>query len=343
MSVDIDNIYDLPMDSLRVEFYNFDNNRTRHNISAIKLDSLRVGKSLTASVKFSSRGYAGNNSLWVEANPYDTLHQAEQVHFNNLGQVKFRVNKDAINPILDVTFDGVHILDGDIVSAKPDIVIQLHDENKYLALNDTSKFRIYLRTPSQALHSLYFHDINPSTGTLQMRFTPAILPHNSCRIDYTPVFSEDGTYQLQVDATDISLNESGRNSYSISFEVINKSMISEVLNYPNPFSTSTRFVFTLTGSEIPGHFRIRIMTVSGKVVREIFLNELGNIHIGRNITDYAWDGKDQYGDQLANGLYLYQVTTDITDANGHSQAIDHLETQADPYFKKGWGKMYLLR
>ena len=40
-------------------------------------------------------------------------------------------------------------------------------------------------------------------------------------------------------------------------------------NYPNPFSTSTKFVFTLTGSEIPDVFTIQIMTISGKVVREI--------------------------------------------------------------------------
>ncbi len=336
MSIAIDNIADLPMDSLNVLFYLFDNNRVQHNISSQKLDSLRVGKSLTASVKFSSLGFSGNNALWVEANPLNAKHQPEQYHFNNIGQVKFKVNKDVINPILDVTFDGVHILDGDIISAKPIIIIQLHDENKFLALNDTSKFRLYLTTPSLPLHQIFFHD--SVTKAVLMRFTPAVLPNNSCRIDYNPVFSEDGKYQLQVEATDASLNESGKYAYMISFEVVNKSTITEVMNYPNPFSTSTRFVFTLTGSQIPTHFRIRIMTISGKVIREIMTNELGNIHIGRNITDYAWDGKDQYGDQLANGLYLYQVTTDI---NG--QTIEHMNTEADSFFKKGWGKMYLLR
>lgn len=336
MKVAIDNISDLPMDSLNVDFYLYDNNRVRHNITSIKLDSLRVGQFITANVNFSSRGFPGANDLWIEANPFNAQHQTEQYHFNNIGQIKFRANADVINPVLDVTFDGVHILDGDIVSANPHVSIQLHDENKYLALNDTSKFRVYLTTPSKPLHQVTFSDT--STGTTVMKFTPAVLPNNSCRIDYTPVFAEDGKYTLNVEATDMSLNESGKYSYRITFEVINKSTITEVLNYPNPFSTSTRFVYTLTGSEIPTHFRIRIMTISGKVVREIMLNELGNIHIGRNITDYAWDGKDEFGDQLANGVYLYQVTTDI---NG--QGIEHRETAADPFFRKGWGKMYLLR
>jgi flagellar hook assembly protein FlgD len=111
-----------------------------------------------------------------------------------------------------------------------------------------------------------------------------------------------------------------------------------VINYPNPFSTSTRFVFTLTGSEIPEYFKIQIMTVTGKVIREIMRDELGPIHIGRNITEYAWNGRDEFGDQLANGVYLYRVLTKL---NG--QNIEKRTTEADQYFTKGWGKMYLMR
>jgi flagellar hook assembly protein FlgD len=120
--------------------------------------------------------------------------------------------------------------------------------------------------------------------------------------------------------------------------VINKSTITEVLNYPNPFSTSTRFVFTLTGSEIPETFKIQVMTISGKVVREITKEEIGDIKIGRNITEFAWNGKDEYGDQLANGVYLYRVVTRI---NG--ETIEKRETAADEYFKKGWGKLVIMR
>ena len=337
MSVAIDNIGNKPMDSLAVDFYMFDNNRVRHNVKSVKLDSLRVGQSLLANVEVDGTyGLAGNNSLWVEANPFNSNHQLEQYHFNNLAEVKFKINRDVINPILDVTFDAIHILDGDIVSGKPDIAIQLHDENKFLALNDTASFRVYLKSPSgNTEQRIYFS--TPSFGN-PLRFTPAVLPKNSCRIDWNPVFTEDGTYILDVEAADKSKNESGKFNYRISFEVVNRSTITEVLNYPNPFSTSTRFVFTLTGNVIPGYMKIQIMTVTGKIVREITQDELGNIHVGRNITDYAWNGKDEYGDQLANGLYLYRVITNI---NGSQ--VEHRETEADKYFKKGWGKMYLMR
>ena len=338
LSIAVDNIGNLPMDSLDMEFYMYDRDRTRHDIKNYKLDSLRVGQSLTASVAIDSTfGLYGENSLWVEANPFNSQHQLEQYHFNNIAEVKFNINKDVINPILDVTFDAIHILDGDIVSGKPHITIQLHDENKFLALNDTSNFRVYLKSPSQnTKQQLNFNDQFYSAF---MRFTPAVLPKNSCKIEFDPVLTEDGTYTLEVEAADRSKNESGQYNYRITFEVINKSTITEILNYPNPFSTSTRFVFVLTGNEVPDHMKIRIMTVTGKVVREIMKNELGNIHIGRNITDYAWDGKDEYGDQLANGVYLYKVYTDFS--SGHD--LEHRESEADKYFKKGWGKLYLMR
>src|SRR5690606_21143157 len=97
--------------------------------------------------------------------------------------------------------------------------------------------------------------------------------------------------------------------YVIEFEIVTKSSISHVVNYPNPFTTSTRFVFTLTGSKLPDDMQIQIMTVTGKVVKEISMAELGPIRIGNNISDYAWDGRDQFGDRLANGVYLYRIRT----------------------------------
>jgi len=337
LQVAIDNIGDLPMDSLGVDFYMYDNNRVRRNLKSAKLDSLRVNQYLIAGVTMDSTfGLAGQNSLWVEVNPFNAMHQLEKYHFNNLAEIRFNIERDIMNPILDVTFDGIHILNGDVVSGKPNIAVQLHDENKFLALNDTSKFKVYIKAPgANDFERIYFSSLLYSAA---LRFTPAVLPKNSARIDYNPTLLTDGTYEFQVEAADISNNESGKFNYTISFEVINKSTITEVLNYPNPFSTSTRFVFTLTGNETPTQMKIQIVTVSGKIVREILQNELGNIHIGRNITDYAWDGKDEYGDQLANGLYLYRVITNI---NG--EAIEKRSTEADKFFKKGWGKMYLMR
>jgi hypothetical protein len=335
MKIAVKNISEIDMDSLNIQFFVDQPNGSRNVVQYGKHRPLKADSVLVAELEFNSKNYRGQNTLWIEVNPKDNNWQLEQYHFNNIGYRSFFVIKDNINPILDVTFDGTHIINGDIVSPSPLINIKLKDENKFLALNDTSKFRVYIKDPNGLSQRIYFTGAN---GNEQMRFYPAQLPKNSCRIEYKGDFKTDGMYELRVQASDMSDNVSGDADYSIQFEVINKSTITEVLNYPNPFSTSTRFVFTLTGSQIPSDFKIQILTVTGKVVKELFLEDLGTIRIGRNITEYAWDGTDNFGDRLANGVYLYRVVTKI---NG--QDIEKRNTNADQFFHKGFGKMYLMR
>jgi flagellar hook assembly protein FlgD len=118
-------------------------------------------------------------------------------------------------------------------------------------------------------------------------------------------------------------------------------MISNLLNYPNPFTTSTAFVFTITGSQVPDNMKIQILTVTGKVVREITKEELGPLHIGRNITEFKWDGTDQFGQRLANGVYLYRFVTTLNGKKMDKYKSDGEST--DKFFKSGYGKMYLMR
>ncbi len=335
ISIALENVTPWNMDSMLVKYQVTDATNTVHSYSK-KYQPLAGGDTihLTYNFETGSDVYTGGiNYLYVEANPDDD--QPEQHHFNNLGIISYYIISDDVNPLLDVTFDGIHIMDGDLVSAKPDIHMVLKDESKFLPLNDTSLFDIYLIYPDGSKQVVIFDNV---TAFFYAADSGNLGKENSASVTLKKVFSIDGTYQLVVQGFDRSGNASGDNYYKISFEVINKPMISNILNYPNPFSTSTRFVFTLTGSEVPQLMKIQIMTITGKIVKEVFMNDLGNIHIGNNITGYSWDGTDQFGDKLANGLYFYRVTALL---NGND--MDHYGTSSDQYFKKGIGKMYLMR
>ena len=339
------NISPVAFDSLKVKFIITDHNNVPHPIAIAKKKALISGDTLVVNYTIDTKEYPGNNSLYVMFNPDND--QAEQYLFNNYIFKDFYVKGDKFNPLLDVTFDGVHILNRDIIAAKPHILIKLKDENHFLALSDTALLKLQVQYPDGKLRNYFFSD--------SVRFNPANLTNgeNTASIDFMPYFLEDGDYQLIVSGKDVAGNRAGKIEYKVTFSIINKPMISNMLNYPNPFTTSTAFVFTVTGTEIPQNIRIQILTITGKVVREITMNELGPIHIGRNITDFKWDGTDAYGQKLANGVYLYRVITNLNgksldkytglDSKGKTvNATDGINS-TNKYFNNGYGKMYLMR
>ncbi|MEI9944358.1 MAG: C25 family cysteine peptidase [Chitinophagaceae bacterium] len=329
------NISDIDFDSLRVKLIAIDHDNVPHVLINEKKKPLIVGDTVQIFHTMQTTGFPGSNQLYFEFNPNDD--QPEQQHFNNLAYRSLYVKGDSLNPLLDVTFDGVHILNRDIVSSRPDILIKLKDEAKWLRLNDSSLTTIKLKYPDGNTRQFYFD------GNDTLKFIPAgqsTTADNLATINFNPALFQDGDYELTVNAKDRSDNMAGV-GYRVAFQVINKPMISNMLNYPNPFTTSTAFVFTLTGSQVPQNIRIQILTITGKVVREITKDELGPLHIGRNITEFKWDGTDQYGQKLANGIYLYRV---ITNLNGNS--LDKYKSSSDntdKFFNNGYGKMYLMR
>lgn len=330
------NISQVPFDSLKVKMVITDRNNIPHIIPISKRRPLLVNDTLQLGANINSSTIPGLNTMYIEANPDND--QPEQYHFNNFAYRSLYVRPDSLDPLLDVTFDGIHILNEDVVSSKPDIVIKLTDEARWNVLDDTALLTVQVRDPFGNLRRYYFN--NNDT----MQFIPAGTapnPNNTATINFRPHFLIDGLYELIITGKDKANNSAGNIEYRVIFEVINKPMISNMLNYPNPFTSSTAFVFTITGHEIPQNIKIEIMTITGRIVREITKDELGPLHIGRNITEFKWDGTDQYGDKLANGIYLYRVVTNL---NGKSlDKYKHRDDDTDKYFNKGYGKMYLMR
>lgn len=328
------NISPINFDSLmKIGFSVRDKNNVNNPLNVPKGKKLVAGDTLVISYPIDTRNFSGNNTLIVDVNPAND--QPEEYHFNNILYKNFYVKGDVYNPLLDVTFDGVHILNKDIVSAKPHILVDLKDESRFMALADTSLLKVQVRYPDGNIRDFHFGDL--------MQFTPANLAtgNNTATIDFKPVFTDDGEYELIVSGKDVVGNYAGALNYHVVFTVISKAMISNLLNYPNPFTTSTAFVFTITGEQVPQNIRIQVLTITGKIVREITKDELGPLHVGPNITEFKWDGTDSYGQKLANGVYLYRVLTNL---NGKS--LDKYKAQGDKtdqYFNKGYGKMVILR
>lgn len=315
--------------NVRYTFSNQSSNRER--TETIQIPAIASGESTDFTLPIETIGDLGLNDLEVFVNPGDEI---EQYYSNNriLLEGFYNVQEDVVNPAMDVTFDGIYIMDGDVVNAKPLIEIELKDNNRFKFKTDTTGVEIFLgeAVDGAPQNQVFFSDPN-------LTFIPATEEQNF-KVQYTPPELGDGLYTLRARATDASGNLAG-DDYVINFEVVNESTISNFYPYPNPFSTSVRFVFTLTGSEVPDNLKIQIFTVSGRLVREITKEEIGPIRIGNNITEYAWDGRDEFGDQLANGTYLYRVQI----AHAGVAGFNRRATAGDKGFNNGFGKIVILR
>ena len=83
-------------------------------------------------------------------------------------------------------------------------------------------------------------------------------------------------------------------------------------NYPNPFSNQTEFQFetNILASEM--EIIIQIQSISGRVVKTLTKNILNN---GYRIDGIKWDGNDDFGSDLANGVYLYRLSMNAKTGN----------------------------
>ncbi len=113
----------------------------------------------------------------------------------------------------------------------------------------------------------------------------------------------EGSHRLSVKVWDVQNNSSV--SYT-DFIVANQAELAlkHVLNYPNPFTTKTKFFIEHNQCCTTLKAVIQIYTISGKMVKSI--NQTIN-NEGFRFDGIEWDGKDDFGDKLARGVYIYRV------------------------------------
>ncbi|MBR9979287.1 MAG: hypothetical protein KFH87_14480 [Bacteroidetes bacterium] len=219
----------------------------------------------------------------------------EQYKDNNTYVASLYVKPDTSRPRLDVTFDGFMPLDNDYIRYNPEIVIQLYSDNP-VPVTSRENFTITLDGDEMDLDSIGFTMI-PAT-----RDRPATLR-------FQPLLS-DGIYYFGFNAEDAKQTSVYDEVLEIRVRVSTKSRIAEVYNYPNPFYGETSFTFLLTGMEAPQEAEIKIYTVAGRLIRKVSY-PASSMRIGYNAL--KWDGRDEDGDELANGVYFYKIIARFTD------------------------------
>lgn len=198
---------------------------------------------------------------------------------------------DGRGPEIEIYFDSFDNISGTLIRPNSALLLKLSDET---GINTTG---LGLGHKMEAR----LNDNEAATIDLSEHFTGDLDSGGKTGIVQYPLTGlQKGKYKIAVSAWDVFNNNSSETSY---FEVGSEEDvdISEVYNYPNPFSSGTTFTLQHNYSESV-RVKIRVFTVAGRLV---YSGESTNL--SDRFVRIPWDGRDNDGNLLANGTYLYKV------------------------------------
>ncbi len=248
-------------------------------------------------VNSSSLGKAGLNDVSVLVNPQILPEPYYENNFIALAEF-LNVEPDRTTPVLEVTFDGRLLRNGDYVSTQPVIQFTLRDENRFLFKQDTAGVTLLVRYPCPD-GSCPFERVTLNNPEVQI--IPATAD-TDFQIVFSPIL-EAGEYELSIEIPDANGNFPAQ-PYQISFSVKTEVTFQYLGNYPNPSASDFYFEFVSTGA-VPNDFTLDIISMQGQRIRKFDSEDVAGFVIGRN--ELRWDGKDASGNYLPAGLYLYRL------------------------------------
>ncbi len=215
---------------------------------------------------------------------------------------------DNTGPKIDLFMNDTTFVSGGTTDENPILLALLRDES---GINITGRIG----------HDIvaYLNEDFSRPIVLNDFFQADLDTYNSGRVVYPFSNLENGKHSLSLRAWDLHNNPA---EASIDFIVSSSGELAlqELMNYPNPFSQQTffRFIHNHPFSELD--VRIDIFDIQGKLVRSIKkqVNTPGFQSI-----PIQWDGTNQNGTPLGNGIYVYRLTVTTPDGlqSGQSEKL----------------------
>ncbi len=292
------NVGESPADSFKVKVDLVKPDNSSQQIFEQIVDSLGPEQRKKFNVSFNTVNYKGAGQFNISIDADSKI--LELYEDNNFYSIPFYVHGDTTKPSLNITFDGQDIFDGEYISATPDIKIEMNDPS-LVPINDTSAVTLFLND-----EPVYYSQNQNSLNITFSNSNPKVI------VNYRPTL-KDGEYTLTVFGKDASGNVADSAGVSKSFVVDNEAKLLNLYNYPNPFAGETHFTFKLT--QIPDEIKIKIYTIAGRLVKQI---RIPGDELDYDFNKIYWDGRDEDGDLLANGVYIYKV---ILYAQGKTKEI----------------------
>jgi len=233
---------------------------------------------------------------------YDTVNMRDAQGYSRVwtGGVSPDAPHDMEGPEMKLYINNTNFISGQLTDSDPVFLAYLHDEHGINSTGNGIGRDITLTL-----------DGDPSTTVvLNNLFDPDKDTYQSGWVSYPYSDLPDGKHTLTLKAWDIMENVTEQ---SIEFEVSVEGPVelSGVMNYPNPFSDVTYFVFDHNKPNNSFDIEIRIFNINGQWVETLMAHSSAS---GLSISPLEWDGTDSGGNKLGNGVYIYRLY--VTDEQG---------------------------
>jgi hypothetical protein len=250
-----------------------------------------------------SLGKSARISMYAWSGQSDGTGSTENVMIDG---VDTTIARDTVGPVIAVYLDTTAFRPGGVVKNSPIIVVELEDESGI----NTSTVGVG--------HQLSATISNPErTFDLSGSYHSSLDNYKKGEVRYPLYELSDGTYTLKVKAWDVQNNSSTAETYFEVHSADDFAMLN-VVNYPNPFSQATTFTFQRTSYD-PIDVEVKIYSIAGRLIGTI-----SALNILENFVRIPWDGKDNDGNSLANGVYFYKLIARDKNGQRSNEAIGKL-------------------
>lgn len=116
---------------------------------------------------------------------------------------------------------------------------------------------------------------------------------------------ESGDHRIKVKVWDVFNNST---EAEITFTVVSDDnlVVTDFINYPNPFSFSTEFYFQHNQSDRELDYILNIYSITGVLIKSIDLSSF--INEGYRVGPIIWDGTNNFGSRVNAGIYIANLT-----------------------------------
>lgn len=263
---------------------------------------MRIYKSENRGNSWNHVGYAGSGNFVFDPNYPDTIYCGSSRSLDcgenweifspgNLSYIAIDIHPFNSDIIYVVNSYGSHQNDV-LVSYDWGENFQVLDSHtggiEKIDVNNTNPDNIFYCTRNEGIH--YSTDAGENWHNLDG-------PYDVRTVDIIP-FTDEGKVYIATNGDGVWVGE----DIQFGIEDSGSTLVAKnslLKNYPNPMRSSTTISFSAT--DLHGLALIKIYNIKGQLVKQF--------SVTNGQSSIVWDGKDEKGKQLSNGIYLYKLDT----------------------------------